>query len=137
MTKDEALKEIRKIRTGCDGLDESQNMIREILDQIDQPQAEFTVRELVELLGQIKLRIEIKRTALGTYWLVTSESKSFQSQGFGIADLKAKLLELANPQPPSDKVLVPLDRDFVEFIAKCCNGDNAEACREALKGTQP
>jgi hypothetical protein len=133
MTKEQALNRIRDITKGIYVWSEIRQPIREILDQIDQPQPDFTVRELVELLEKIDAGCWVEIDGEAT-WNIR-DSNGAELLDSGIDRLKATLTALANPQPPSDKVAVMIDRKLAEFIADYRDGDLAEACREALKGT--
>lgn len=129
MTKDEALEAIDKAR-GAYTFVESRERIRKILDQIDQP--EFTVRELVELLNQARGMWKVSALSMNEHWCLSNRHTYDAYTGFGISTLKAKLVELATPQPQSDKVMVAMERKDAEWLA----GERAslaEACREALK----
>ena len=136
MTKDDAMKAIYDAWISKPTLAETMSRIREILDQIDQPQPEFTVRELVELLGKIPRYTWVEIDHEGPLFIEQAGGDYLQSCRDG-NDLKAKLLELANLQPPSDKVTVQIDRKLAEFIADYRDGDLSVACREALKGMKP
>lgn len=128
MTKDEALTEIDRIRFTYLWQD-SRKRIREVLDQIDQPQ-EFTVRELVELLGLVgKSVVSIDHNG---DWALQANA-TYASHGYTIDSLKSTLLKLATPQ--QDKVMVAMERKEAEWIAS--GGSSlAEACREALKNSE-
>jgi hypothetical protein len=128
MTKDEAVAAIGQAM-GFPLWQSSGNKIRKILDQIDQPQ-EFTVRELVELLGLAgKSVVSIDHN--GDWALQVSAT--YASHGYTIDSLKSTLTKLATTQPSSDKVTVQIDRKLAEFIADYRDGDLSVACREALK----
>ena len=134
MTKDEALTAIENEARSPAGWSRFYGVVSEILDQIDQPQAEFTVRELVELLGNKNSEACMVQINHGLAWWIYGDKNSYR--GVGVADLKARLTQLANPQPPSDKVMVMMERKDAEWLA----GDTSSlsvACREALRGTQP
>ena len=125
MTKDEALAQIRIIRTSCDDLNVSQEKISEVLDQIDQPPGEFSVRELIESLGTGHY---VHLYANGCWFLASR----INCDGEGIDALRAKLLELAKPpEPKTIMVEMPL------AVARCCaerlDGDIKLACKAALE----
>jgi hypothetical protein len=135
MTKDEAVAAIGQAM-GFPLWQSSGNKIREILDQLDQPQ-DFTVRELVGLLNQARGMWKVSALSMNEHWCLSNCHTYDTYTGFGISTLKAKLVELATPQPPSDKVTVMMEREMVEWIANYRDGKLADACREALKRTQP
>lgn len=131
MTKDDAVKAIYVAWITTPTLADTKSRIREILDQLDQPQ-DFTVRELVGLLNQARGMWKVSALSMNEHWCLSNCHTHDTYTGFGISTLKAKLVELATPQPQSDKVMVAMERKDAEWLA----GERAslaEACREALK----
>lgn len=124
MTKYQAFEAIAGVSDDVSWI-EYRDRILAILDQIDQPQPEFTVRELVSLLD-VGHWVQIYSDAR---WYMVSRRNH---EGRGIDSLLAKLIELAKPpEPKTVMVEMPL------AVARCCaefrDGDVAKACKAALE----
>lgn len=132
MTKYEAFEAIA-------GVSEDQSWIAyrdeilKILDQIDQPPAEFSVREMVELM---------KHDPHSQYTLLQSNGNALIRRMSGHADfnvddidsLRAKLVELAKPSDPKT-VMVELPTKVVgEYANLSANiGSTGETLKAACK----
>ena len=123
MTKYEAFEAITGVSDDVSWI-EYRDRVLAILDQIDQPPGEFSVRELVELLmpGDY-VHLYVKQT-----WYLGGR---IHCQGQGIDALRDKLLELAKPEDP--EVMVPMRLSLVKCCAECRDGDVAKACKAALE----
>lgn len=98
--------------------------ILKILDQIDQTPAEFSVREMVELLQDGQYWVQIYST--GKWYLVHRRNH----EGHGLDSLRDKLVELAKPEDP--EVMVPMKLSLVKYCAKH-DCEVAKACKAALE----
>lgn len=128
MTKDEAIAQIRIIRTNHDDLNASQEKIREVIDQIDQPPGEFSVREMVELICNGQYWVQIYSTGK---WYVCHRRNH---EGTGIESLRAKLIELAKPpEPKTAPCDVPIEwlKLWVRELAGSSSANNRLASANA------
>lgn len=125
MTKYEAFEAIAGVSDYVSWI-EYRDRILAIIDQIDQPPTEFSVREMVELIGAGQYCVQIDST--GKWYLAHRRNH----EGHGIDSLREKLIELAKPPEPKT-IMVELQLS----VAKCCaefrDGDVAKACRAALE----
>ena len=100
--------------------------VLKIIDQIDQPPAEFSVSELCELIDATyenhpHLSVELFGNQV---WLCGTFN------GQGIESLRDKLVELAKPEDP--EVMVPMKLSLVKYCAKH-DCEVAKACKAALE----
>lgn len=125
MTKYEAFEAIAGVSEDQSWIGYREEILK-ILDQIDPPPAEFTVREMVELMNPDGSTVASVLIDFESDWEIDESIK-----GRGIDSLRAKLIELAKPpQPQTIMVELPLS------VARCCaefrDGDVAKACKTAL-----
>lgn len=127
MTKQEAMLKIKHVRENVSGYENSQHEISQIIDQIDQPAGEFTVRELCELISATHVNhpgMSVELFGDGS-WICSA----FDNEC--IDTLRAKLIELAKPPEPKT-IIVELDtcdaKRWAEFI-----GPVGKACKVALE----
>lgn len=128
MTKDEAMSEILKVRETNLYWDDSQAEIRKIIDQIDQPPAEFTVRELCELIAATHVNYPDQSVELfrDGSWICGKHD------GPDIESLRVKLIELAKPPKPTT-IMVELPMSVARCCAEYYDGEVAKACKAALE----
>jgi len=124
MTRYEAFEAIAAVSDDVSWI-EYRDRILAIIDQIDQPPGEFSVRELVESL-EAGHWVQLYSDA--SWYMVRRRNH----EGRGIDSLRAKLIELAKPpEPTTVMVEMPL------AVARCCaelrDGDVAKACKAALE----
>lgn len=126
MTKYEAFEAIAAVSDDVSWI-EYRDRILAIIDQIDQPPAEFSVSELCELIDATyenhpHLSVELFGNQV---WLCGTFN------GQGIETLRDKLVELAKPEDP--EVMVPMKLSLVKLCAEFRDGEFAKACKTALK----
>lgn len=127
MTKYEAFEAIAEVSDYVSWI-EYRDMILEILDQIDQPPAEFTVRELCELITATHANypdLSIELFGDGSWICGRFDNQTIES-------LRAKLIELAKPPVPKT-VMVELPLSVARCCAEFRDGDVAKACKAALE----
>lgn len=127
MTKAEAMLAIDKARCANGTYHESKLAIDHIIDQIDQSPAEFTVRELCELIATSTVDYVVLDGLL-------SAAIEFRStrEVVSIDSLRAKLLELAKPPEPQT-VLVEMPLEMALTIRNIGAGEIAKVCKAALE----
>ena len=124
MTKYQAFEAIAAVSDDVSWI-EYRDRILAILDQIDQPPVEFTVKELMDLLmpGDY-VHLYVKQ---GWYF-----GGRIHCQGQGIDALRAKLLELAKPPMPAI-LCIELPTSTVMAIAAGRECEVQAACKAALE----
>lgn len=128
MTKDEAFEAIIKTCGSMLPWQDTKVWFREILDQIDPPAQEFTVRELCELIENSKQYHSVTLFGDREWCIESINDHDDELVGDGIENLRLTLIVQQTPKT----VMVELDLATAKCIAEYRDGELAKSCRNAL-----
>lgn len=129
MTKHEAFEMIASINKDLSWV-AYRDEVWKIIDQIDQPPAEFSVREMVELMRKDQHTVRVAVYPDDVF--VISRASGYND--FTVKDidsLRAKLLELAKPPEPKT-VMVEMSVDDAKYYASS-HWNITDGCKTALE----